>query len=94
MAEDTTRPLCPCHSEPMSRSGWQRGKLRYVCATWRRERSRDDYWKRGGREAKAGLYAERKANGECPRCGGPPIDVVCWDCLNQMETRFALRGAA
>ena len=90
MAED--RPLCRCHGEPMTRNARQAsGRQKWTCAILRRQRSRDDYWLRGRREKLLAQYRERRAAGVCVRCGGRPIGAVCWDCLNDMETRDALR---
>ena len=85
------RPTCACHGEPMTRNGHNRagGRQRWICTVERRQRSHDDYWKRGRREKLLAQYAERKANGVCVRCGGTPIGTVCWDCLNDMEARYA-----
>lgn len=88
------RPLCPCHGEPMTRNGRNRpeGPQKWTCSVTRRERSRDDYWKRGGRGQKAAMYQDRLRREVCGRCGRPRLtESVCWDCLNVMEERHAVR---
>ena len=92
-AEDVERPKCECHGEPMTRNGHNSpaGPQKWCCAIVRRERSRDDYWKRGRKENLAAVYRERVERGVCGRCEGPLLtESVCWDCLNAMEERHAL----
>lgn len=91
-AEDVERPNCECHGEPMVRNGNWRGVQRWTCAGARRQRSRDDYYLRGGRGRAAALYRERQNAGVCVRCARPRLtESLCWDCLDEMESRYACR---
>lgn len=89
----TDRPKCPCHGEPMTKNGHNPGgPQRWVCSHFRRQRSRDDYWKRGQRQILLAQYQARKEEGVCVRCRGPlTTSALCWDCLNEQEERHALR---
>lgn len=92
-AEDVERPTCECHGEPMTRNGHRPdGKQRWLCPDERRRRSHDDYWLKGGKERLAALYRDRAERGVCRRCEGPLLtDALCWNCLNEMEARDAIR---
>lgn len=93
MAEDT-RPLCKCHGEPMHRNGRSK-RSGFRCAVKKRKRERDRHWNEGGREWRIRRYDELKRQGLCTRCKAPALtSSVCWDCLNEVEARYLLRGTA
>lgn len=86
------RPLCKCHGEPMYRNSFlPSGKQKWCC-----KRKRDATGKRhhenGGREKRLARYRDRVERGVCVKCEGPlTSSVLCWDCLNEQEARYALR---
>ena len=85
------KPLCKCHGEPMHVNG-ARTAPEWRCAVRKREANREHHWHRGGREQRLERYAQRKRDGLCTRCGEPALtSSVCWDCLNEMEERYACR---
>lgn len=92
MAEDT-RPLCKCHGEPMVKNSRRRnGDQKWSCVLKRRSYGRRVYWEQGGKEAKAAQYRDRKSREVCTRCEGPlTSEALCWDCLNELEERSAVR---
>ena len=68
-----------------------KGPQRWTCAYYRRERSKHDYWERGGRQRLLAQYVDRKDRGVCVRCTQPSLSsTLCWDCLNEMEERHAI----
>lgn len=92
MAEDT-RPLCKCHGEPMVRNSFQpNGNQKWGCGRKRRLYGRRRYWERGEKAKRAALYQDRKRRQVCTRCEGPlTTEALCWDCLNELEERHAVR---
>lgn len=51
-----------------------------------------DRWASGGSEEARKVYAERKRRGVCVKCEEPRLtEALCWDCLNLVEARSALR---
>jgi hypothetical protein len=87
------RPACKCHGEPMLRNAHERnGSQKWCCAIKRKKRAKEAYWQKGVREKLIEQYRQRVAEGVCVNCRGPlTSSVLCWECLNRQEARYAVR---
>jgi hypothetical protein len=68
------------------------GAQKWCCSITHKKRAQEAYWQKGGREKLAEQYRQRVAEGVCVNCRGPlTSSVLCWECLNKLEARSAIR---
>jgi hypothetical protein len=77
----------------MLRNSFERnGKQKWCCSIKRKQRTQEAYWQKGVREKLIEQYRQRVAEGVCVNCRGPlTSSVLCWECLNRQEARYAVR---